>query len=234
MAPARTFELNNDPLQDIAATLDVVGTEELLGSPGRRLPIKHGEVSLGRPQVYRLEPSAETASRLVPAPDAKPWRFSLVVFPFTLHPLAAGNTYEELTVAVSLTNPAVTAFDLIPDRVVDEREHQRTVKIGFKLPLKLAEAEAGVEDEIVLKDIRPVITAFGIGESRFYWRYTNSQGVELGAKRVAVILQLPSTINDVTAAVSYELVLKRRLFGFSAPISLPTRTEPWTVALALK
>jgi hypothetical protein len=232
MRSAQALELGGDPIGEVVATIDVIGEETLLGG-GERLPIKQAEVSIGRPQVYRAEPSPDIAGRLLPGPDGRPWRFYLVVFPFTLHPLPGRSAYQSVTFSVALGEPAVTAFELLPDRVIDPEEHRRTVKLGFKLPLKLAEVEASAQDEVVLKELRPRITSFGIGESRFYWSFTNEAGVELGSRRVAAIIQMPQAVHSLDARLSYDFSVRRKLFDFVDPVVLPAHTEPWSIAFAL-
>ncbi len=212
--------LDPEPLapDEVFATVDIVSKQGRLGGEGD-LPVREGRASVGKPRVYDLP---EPTAHLQPLSQGERWRYYLAVFPFTLHPPLHGRRFLEMTFTVVLPDSRATAFQLWPDRIVSEEDVTKSSDIGLTVSLPGGKAGGPVDGELsanakqIVKftRLRPVITAFGNGQSRFYWRYTGSSGVPLdpGDRLTAAVLQVPADVERLDATVEWSVDLERRVF----------------------
>lgn len=231
---ATSLVLEPEPLAagDLLKTLDIVSTEKTLGEGGE-FRVVDGKVSIGRPLVYKLiNPKPELLGQ-----RSKKSHFYLVEFRFTLHPPETKRRYEEMKLEVKLSNPKAAAFQLLPTRVETEEDVNQSFDIGFSIaPSESASAslEAKMGQTVAFKRLIPVITAFGDGESDFYWVYSKPNGaqtVEPGSRKVAAVIEVPDGSRSLNATIQWKVKLNRSFLGDWRDV--PVSVEPMTVNLPL-
>lgn len=206
--------LDPEPLAPdaVLATLDIVSKQGRLGQGD--IIERHGQVTIGKPLLYKLEePTGDMAQLL--APNGQHWRFYLVVFRFTIHPPPGQRRYREMAFKVALSDSRITAFQLLPERVANEEDVNKGFDIGFSISLPVGgDASAKATKTVQFTRLRPVITAFGDGESEFYWLYTapSDMPVEPGARRTAAVLQVPFETERLIATIRWGIDLERSVF----------------------
>lgn len=220
--PALVLELEPLAPDEVLATLDIVSKQGRLGGKGGLL-VREGQVTVGRPILYALEEPKAGTGHLLPMPNGEHWRFYLVVFRLTLHPPPGERRYREMTFKVALTDPRITAFQLLPERVSSEETVTKSFDIGFSISLPGGtavgpiggEVSANATRTVQFAQLRPVITAYGDGQSEFYWRYTvpSHMPVDPGARRTAAVLQVPASTERLSATILWEVELERNLFA---------------------
>jgi hypothetical protein len=72
-----------------------------------------------------------------------------------------------------------------------------------------------VSRQLRIEGLRPILNAFGIGDSTLYWTYSSfeDQPVVPGAKYNLIILDVPQGNKTVDANISYEVVKANKRFG---------------------
>ena len=214
--------LSSQPLpeSDASVTLDIFSGEDT--RRGFELPQKRmleGRVTFN-PQsclIFFIPPTASTASQPLITPDRAKWDLYLVIIPFTLHRAPGNRYYQEVTFFVELTNSEATAFDLFPSNTTTKIEETKTYALSPQIKIQEMEASLGqVSKQFRFSTLRPTITAFGRGESRFYWVYEGfeeQREVIPETKQALIVLQVPHGTTFVDGTISYEVVTAIKLFG---------------------
>lgn len=227
---------------EVLATLDIVSNQGSLGKEDTSsLRVREGRVTVGKPLIYSLQEPKVGATYLSPMPNGEKWRFYLVVFRFTLHPPQGERYYRKMTFKVSLVETRTTAFQLLPERVVSKENVTQSFDLGFSICLPggsttglgRSEASIGAAQTVQFTQLQPVITAFGDGESEFYWCYTGPphMPVEPGARRTAVVLQVPPVTESLKTTILWNVELERKLFDVWR--NVPVRVDALPMELAL-
>lgn len=230
---AEDFDSNRQPLvlepeplarKDILATLDIASKQERMGSGGP-LRIQEGELTMGKLILYSLKvpkaPIKDTA-RLLSTPNSKLYRYYLVIFPFTLSPPPPNRRYKEMIFKIVVSNPQITAFELLPKEVTREEEVTQVFDIGFSVSLSdetdKTKGDIGVSAKetqtVKFTRLRPIIKSFGDRQNDFFWQFTSPSDspVEPGSRRTAAILQVPSGVNQLSGTILWQVSLERRFF----------------------
>ncbi|MDD5228471.1 MAG: hypothetical protein PHD53_06685 [Methylococcales bacterium] len=224
---------------DLLKMLDITSVENIRGFalPGTEdeseLRVVDGRVSVGKPLVYKLK---NPKSNLLSQHNEK-YHFYLVEFRFTLHPPENKRRYEEMKLEVKLADPKVSALRLLPTSVKTEIDISQTFDIGFSIahpesPQISVGAKSG--QTVTFKQLLPITTAFGNGESNFYWIYSKPPGtetVEPGTRMVATVIQVPDGLRSLSATIQWTVKLNRSIFGEWRDV--PVNIEPITVNLPL-
>lgn len=227
------------PESDASVTLDIYSEEDV--SRGFELPQKRmleGRVTLNPPSclIFFIPPAPVTASQPLITPDRTKWDLYLVSIPFTLHRAPGNRYYQEVTFFIELTNSEATAFDLFPNNITTKIEETRTYSLSPQLKFQEVEASLGqVSKQMRFSTMRPTITAFGRGESRFYWVYEGfeeQKQVTPETKQALVVLQIPHGTHFVDVTISYEVVTALKLFG--AWQSRSGTVDPYHIRLELR
>jgi len=215
--------LSNAPLPETETTisLDILSTEED-ATRGTRLIRKkelEGKITFNpdRCLIFSLPPSTGSSPSQVFMPDRSQWDLYLIIIPFTLHKPASDRYYEEMTFFVEMANLKATAFDLFPRNITTSVEETRTYTLSPQFTIGPIGASIGqIGRQIRFTSLHPTITAFGEGESTFYWVYEKSQeqnGVIPETKHSLVVLQVPSRTTSIAATISCETVIAREVLG---------------------
>lgn len=223
--------LDAEPLAttELLKTVDITSTEETLGD-GDKFKIVNGKISIGRPLVYKLTK---------PKPGfigQQSENFYLVEFRFTLHPPETKRRYEKMELKIQLSNPEAVALQLLPTSVETEADVSQTFDIGFSiaLPDNTASAEAKMGQTVAFKQLIPVITAFGDGDSGFYWIYAKPKGADTvvpGSRKVAAVIAVPDGSRSLSATIQCTVELYRSFFD--EWMNIPVSVEPITMNLPL-
>jgi hypothetical protein len=120
-------------------------------------------------------------------------------------------------------NLQLLAEDLYPHRVTQEVKHQ--VKVTLGPTLKFLEVEAsGVAADFGLeyRELQPIISAAGIGETELSWDYRQAKGVEvLGSKWMHALIKAPKGLAKAQALL--DLMADVEAQGVRLPVFLPRK-----------
>ncbi len=224
--------LEPEPLAtgDLLKTLDIVSAQKTLGE-GKGVRVVDGRVSVGRPLIYKL-----TKPDLLGKHDEKS-HFYLVEFRFTLHPPENKRRYEEMKLEVKLSNPKAIALQLLPTRVETKEDVNQNFDIGFSIaPPESPQTSVGAnfKKSVSFTLQLPIVTAFGDGESDFYWVYSKPHGaetVEPGSRKVAAVIEVPDDTHLLSATIQWKVKLNRSFLGDWRDV--PVSVAPLTVNLPL-
>jgi hypothetical protein len=234
-----TLILSTEPLPDTgsAVTLDFFDPTEL-GLRGTRLPQRkerEGRITFNPDgcQIFTLSSGAGTALAQTDLWEKKQWDVYFISIPFTLHKVPGEGFYKEITFLIEMADQQATAFDLFPRHIETETEATLyTISPDFTI----IEADAYQNRrQFRFTSLRPTITAFGEGDSTFYWVYEarpEQQGVEPETKHVVLVLRVPSGAPSVAATISAEAIIARPSSG---EVKFHNRkTEPFQIQWELR
>ncbi|HET8851627.1 MAG TPA: hypothetical protein VFN02_03810 [Ktedonobacteraceae bacterium] len=208
-----------------AVTLSILSGENILKGPenvtrgGPDFPQKtvfEGRVTFN-PRGDRIFFIPAPAREPLLAPNRKKWDLYLVSLPFTLHTPPDNRYYEEVTFFVELATPDAQAFDLFPHSIMTEVEETKTYTLSPQIKFREIEASLGqVGRQLQFKGLRPTITAFGVGESKFYWvhqGFKEQQAVIPETKHALIVLQVPRRTSFVEGKIYYKTVIAKKMLG---------------------
>lgn len=102
--------------------------------------------------------------------------------------------------------PPPVAWDLHPQEVYDEAQHNVHIKVGASLKFaEAAEVSVGeIATDIKINEILPVVTTTGLLEDEFDWTMTPTERYPLGrgARSFYALLKVPHGLGGVEAALS--------------------------------
>jgi nucleoside phosphorylase len=239
MQNADELFLSNDPLSESeeSVTLDMFSQEHTRGGLAQKYLLE-GKITVNprRCLLFFIPPVASTAEQPILTPDRTKWDLYLVIIPFTLHETPAHAYYQEVTFLVELADPEATAFDLFPRNITTEGAEGQSYVLSPDI--KIHESQTGLGQpgkHIRFASLHPTISAFGEGQSRFYWKYQGfgkQKAVTPETKQALVVLQVPRGTPFVDGTISYEVVLAQRLYG--AWRWEDCSTEPYTLHWELR
>ena len=178
--------------------------------------ITESQVTLGRGHTSFIPPSKSISSHPIITPDRSIWDLYLIHIPFTIHEPSEDSYYQKIKFKIDLANRDISAFDLLPKNVTSKVEVAKTYILSPQFTFKEVEVKVGeLGYEVRFDSLRPIISAFGIGESQFYWIYTSQENQRLfpGTRHVLIVLQVPKKVDFMYAMISYEVVIVKKLFG---------------------
>jgi hypothetical protein len=193
-------------------------------------------VTLGEPVWWPAEQAMEGETGKKCSPPTADQRYTLLRLACTLHPPGEARThYTEATLTVYLRPRSgagsVIAHDLYPQQVTAVSQGKTT--LALKPSLKFVVPEVGVEAgvEIEHQDMFPVIQAYGLGESRPYWRFAyHAAHPLLGCQGVYLVLAAPEEAGGVRLSVELTALLETR-YG-PLHVGLPEEAKAhtrWTI-----
>ncbi len=144
--------------------------------------------------------------QMLPTPDRTKWDLYLIDIPFTLHEAPNGSHYRELTFYVELDHPQANAYDLFPSHVTTPVAESRTYTLSPQMKIQELDLSIGqFSKQISFTSLRPVISAFGEGENKFYWKFKGIDGKEVipETRHVLIVLQIPRGTPSVDAHIHY-------------------------------
>ncbi|OEU65614.1 MAG: hypothetical protein BA863_16480 [Desulfovibrio sp. S3730MH75] len=223
MSMAKTLVLGDKPLaeSEIQTTLDLYSEEKPMrpNLPPRKLA--EAAVSVGKWYIYSLS-AAEMSKPSEPTirQDSPECDFYLVYIPFTLHPSPENKYYQDVKFFIGLANKNATAFDLLPMKVNVEEDVKETYVLSSNFKFQGVEGKAKAEGkaelgyEVQFKNIKPIISAFGQGENKFYWIYQSQKGHKVfpGTRHVFVVLEVPHGIEHISGIIYYEGNMRYKWF----------------------
>ena len=204
------------PEPETLTTLDIYSRAKLLGTELADKKVLEGKITFKKCYIFSLQSIQSNSPLAEIMPDRAKSDFYLIRIPFTLHPAPGDNYYKKVTFFIKSVNRDVTAFDLQPRDVATKVEITKAYTISPQIKFKEIELTAGeVSGQIHFEGLRPTISAFGIGDSTFYWIYSGSadEQVYSGTKECLVILDVPQGTKTVEASISYEVVIAKNMFG---------------------
>lgn len=213
---AKTLVLGDEALNEseIQTTLDLYSEEVTMGPESAPKKLAEAEVSIGKHYIHSLSKAeiSSSAKSAVQQKSSSAWDYYLIYIPFTLHPAPGKKHYEDLTFYIELANKQATAFDLLPTNVTVEEDVKTTYLLSSTFKFQGATGKAGIESradagyEVQFKNIKPIITAFGQGENKFYWTYESQKGHKVlpGTRHVFVVLEVPHDTEDVSGMIYYQ------------------------------
>lgn len=212
---AKTLILGDEALDppEIQTTLDLYSEENLMGPDLPPKKLAEAEVSIGKHYIHSL-PMVEINKSSEPAirqDTGLAWDYYLIYIPFTLHSPPGNKYYQDLTFFIELANKDATAFDLLPMNITVEEDVKTTYLLSSTLRFQGTTGKVGIDGkadagyEVQFKNIKPIITAFGQGENKFYWTYESQKGhkVHPGTRHVFVVLEVPHGTDDIAGMVYY-------------------------------
>lgn len=225
--------LQSEPLEKSATEAEILlfGEDVSLGpSPGDGTqPVLEGTVRLGKHHAISIpvEPGHGV--------DPKTWALYLVRVPFTLDPPPGKRSYEQLTFRITIGDERVTAYDLFPPSLVEERK--TTLKFGVTPSLKFQWMDIGGDASYQQEfdTLIPVITVFDVGRSSFRWEYeaSGSRPVLPGNRWALMILEVPKGVNEIDATVTARARVRRTwmddLTGIVTPAAGTEETVHWSL-----
>ncbi|MEA1867369.1 MAG: hypothetical protein U9N19_04615 [Thermodesulfobacteriota bacterium] len=213
---AEELILKTQPLSESEklVSLEIFSELKLRGDVTSR--ITESKVTLGRGHTSFIPTSTPISSQQIITPDRSIWDLYLIHIPFTIHEPPEDSYYHKVKFKIDLANPDISAFDLLPKNVTSKVEVTKTYILSPQLTFKEVEGRVGeLGYKVRFDSLRPIISAFGIGEHKFYWVYTSQDNQKLlpGTRHVLVVLQAPKKIDSIYAMISYEVVIVKKLFG---------------------
>lgn len=209
--------LSSEPLPDTSSTisLDFFDPKES-GIRGTKLSERKGRegritFNADGYQIFSLSSTSTPASGI--SED-----LYLIWLPFTLHKIPGTGHYEEITFQIHIEDRQTTAFDLFPRHITNtvEKDLVATVSPDFTITPIGETGNQQIERCFRFIDLHPIITAFGEGETFFYWLYEASseqKGVVPGTKHALFVLRTPRGTPTVAATISGETMIVKPAFG---------------------
>lgn len=138
----------------------------------------------------------------------------LIHIRFTLHEVPERGLYERVKFQAVMEDQRVIASDLFPDQIIRESKEKFYSFSTNDLIAEVTEAQQ-VCRRFCFRSLSPTITAFGEGDSFFFWVYSSPPeegGVKHGGKHGLVVLQVPHNMLSVVAEISMETTIARQSF----------------------
>lgn len=235
MSFAEELILDEEPIVSTSSnqqikTLDLYSEDRPLGPNDSPILAKEGTISYQDFYVKYLNPKAETPLAWPMDSDRKKWDLYFIRFPFTINPTPKNRYYKKVTFYIALNEKSVTAFDLYPKDIQTKEEVEKAIGIAPEGKFKDIELKMGSYSETVkFTRLRPEISAFGEGESSFYWIYSGlaSDGVAPGTKHALIVLKVPHGKQQVAGEIYYEAVMSKEWLGEWRPTEAKTAKEPF-------
>jgi nucleoside phosphorylase len=168
-------------------------------------------------RIFFIPPVESTVSEPSLMPDRKKWDMYLISLPFTLHSTPGNSYYEQVTFFVELATPDAIAFNLFPESISSEVEETKTYIFSPQIKFKEVEVNLGqIGRQLQFKGLRPTITAFGEGESKFYWvhqGFKEQKAVIPETKHALIVLQIPRGTLFVEGKIYYQTVIVKKMLG---------------------
>jgi len=215
MSMAKPLVLGDEALNpsEIQTTLDLYSEEGLMGPDLPPKKLVEAEVSIGKHYIHSL-PKAEINKSSEPAirqDTNQEWDYYLIYIPFTLHSPPGNKYYQTLKFFIKLANKDATAFDLLPMNITVEEDVKTTYLLSSTFRFQGTTGKVGIDGkadagyEVQFKNIKPIITAFGQGENKFYWTYESQEGHKVlpGTRHVFVVLEVPHGTENINGIGYY-------------------------------
>lgn len=236
MADTSDFFLENTPLPDT----DTVIAFDIFADEGKRGEISQkklleGKITLNpdRCLLFFIPPDLPGAEseQFVVAPEREKWDIYLLMLPFTLHDTPSYAYYHEVTFWVELLSPEATVLDFFPRNIPTEAaaEQRYILNPGIQVQPRQAGEQENIHS-IRFAALHPIVTAFGEGQSQFYWKYEGYKGqkaVMPETKQALAVLQVPRGTTEVVGTIRYELLMAMK--HLSVWKWFDGETEPYTM-----
>lgn len=222
------MEIRDDEAFVPVATKDLVIEERALADGAADRILVEGTVSYGEPRLALLPPPVKDdwsgggrgGLGLGPLPDPREWDLYLAVLPYTFAWPPAGRTFLRAQVSFEVSQTGVSAYSLLPLDVTLPVETTRVYTLSPELQfMEVGASLGGRERRLVFTNLRPLITAYGLGTGTFSWRYSGPPGDGLrdGSRLSAVVLQVPRPVRRFSLTARTSFTVARRLFGGLRP-----------------
>lgn len=207
-----TIILDDDPEPDTESTITFnffdPKNHDLLGGDTPEKQGQEGKITFNPDgcQIFSLPP-LENAGNIISD------RY-LIHIRFTLHEVPERGCYERVKFQGVMQDPRVIASDLFPDQIDCESKEKFYSFSANDLITEVTEAQQ-VCRRFRFRSLSPAISAFGEGDSFFFWVYSASPeegGVKHGGKHGLVVLQVPHNMSSVIAEISMETAIARQSF----------------------
>ncbi|GAA3302316.1 hypothetical protein Dvina_37025 [Dactylosporangium vinaceum] len=229
------IEIPGGPLPDdaVAGHETLYSQSQTLGPDGRPRLTAEGGVRFGRPAVYPLTRNDLTAmTRRRPDLDGR--AFDIVEFPFDLDPLPGRRQYARADYVVTVTTAGVVARSLWPADVSGPADVDRARVFSVGADLAFAGRADPDGPTFRYRDLEPVITTRGLGQSLFGWAFHAPPGRPLAtsSRRVFALLERAHDEPDLTGTLFVSTHVHRRTLPSAGPVEAHTRTRPFRLDTA--
>jgi len=231
LAFADELILRDQPLTESEKliTIDLSIEDNIMGQVQYPIKILESQITIGKEYVFFIPPQ-KSQSTIIITPDRSKRDLYLIRLPFTLHETTENKYYQKVRFQIGFKNRDAIAFDLLPKNVTTEENVIKTYTLSPQLKFKGVEGSiGGITNTISFESLHPFITAFGEGESLFYWIYTSQQeqSVSPGTKNAIIILDVPHGTKSVNGYIFCEAIISHRMFGKIMPRKAKTKHYPF-------
>lgn len=220
MCSAEELILGEEPIEANDAkvhNIELYSEEQPLGEKSLPpVPLKEGTITYKDGFIQYLSPDKQSPLQWSLNNDKGKWDMYFIRFPFTLHATPENRYYKEVIFYISISDKSVTAYDLFPTDITNKEEVDKSVVIAPEGKFKDIELSLGSYNTTVkFTRLRPEISAFGVGENNFYWRYSSlgGGGVLPGSKYALIILKVPHGVRQVNGEIYFKAVMAKQWLG---------------------
>lgn len=235
MCSAEELILNEEPIVANDAKLhsiELYSEEQPLGERSLpSVPIKEGTITYMDGIIQYLSPGKQSHLQWSLNNDKGKWDMYFIRFPFTLHATPENRYYKEVVFYISISDKSVTAYDLFPKDITSKEEVNKSVVIAPEGKFKDVELSLGSYNTTVkFTRLQPEISAFGVGENKFYWRYSSlgGSGVLPGSKHALIILKVPHGVRQVNGEIYFKAVMAKQFLGIPHSPVAHSDKQPFT------
>jgi hypothetical protein len=233
---AKELVLMDTPLSqsEISKTLTLFEYDKTMGNGSPVSEIPQSQVSIGKPYLYSIKRNKQNSVGNL-LPDMTRSALYLVRLRFSLRELPEGKHYQKVISYVDLGAKDYVAFDLIPKNVYSKEELTRTISFTPEFKFKGISGKIGeISEKSTVETVQPIISAFGEGESQFYWTYTcrADEQVFPGTKDSYVLIEVPKATKFVDAKMAFEVIISQDYFGNwrTKETKTDTYSERWNLS----
>ena len=194
--------------------------------------VRQGSLTLGKPIVGFIPPNKNNH---FPQGDVY-----LVIIPFSIHPLPDGRHYEKVEFSIDLNDHDAIARDLFPKDILQNEHTRKSYTISSQLKIVGIDGAVdgniggGIEEEYEYEKLHPILTAYGLGESHFYWIFEKSldnEGVVPRTQHLFILLEVPNGQKTLTGEIDLKAKIANNLFP---KFINESKTDPFRLTIDLK
>jgi hypothetical protein len=216
----------------IVHSIELYSEEQSLGVKSLpSVPLKEGTITYMDGFIQYLSPDKQSPLQWSLYNDKGKWDMYFIRFPFTLHPTPENRYYKQVDFSISISDKSVTAYDLFPTDITSKEEIGKSVVIAPEGKFKDVQLNLGSYNTTVkFTRLQPEITAFGVGENNFSWRYSSlgSSGILPGTKHALIILKVPHGVRQVNGEIYFKVVMVKPWLGNWCSTNAHSEKRPFT------
>lgn len=216
--------LSDEPLSaaETDKSLYLYSEDITLGTPQAPKKIIEGVVRTGKHHVIPLPARPELGIK------PEEWRLYLIELPFTLDKAPGDKSYQQLVFRIRLTDEAVTAYDLFPPSVTEERQQSLKFGLSPKLKFQWFDVGADLSYQREFTVLKPKITVYDVGRSEFHWEYEGTLTAPIlpGTRYALIVLEVPNDVTQVSGDIQAEAVVHKGPLDFLRKVPTLSNVVP--------